>query len=77
MTSEFNNSKEIIKTRMLKHALNYWNIKNSDDLDPAVRRLVQELGEIAQRAQPRVDVVEVRGVVPVVLAGRRMDRMQP
>lgn len=43
MVAELNNSKEIIKTRMIKHALNYWNIKNSDDLDPAVRLMMEAL----------------------------------
>lgn len=43
MPSEFDTSKEMIKTRMLKHALNYWNIKNSDDLDPAVKLILEAL----------------------------------
>ncbi|MGN6212724.1 hypothetical protein [Parafilimonas sp.] len=43
MPSEFDASKEMIKTRMLKHALNYWNIKNSDDLDPAVKLILEAL----------------------------------
>jgi hypothetical protein len=37
MLTEFNNSKEVIKNRMLKHALNYWSIKNVEDLDPMVK----------------------------------------
>ena len=43
MLSELNNSKEVIKTRMLKHALNYWDIKNTDDLDPAVKLILEAL----------------------------------
>jgi hypothetical protein len=43
MSFELNNSKEVIKTRMIKHALNYWNIKNSDDLDPAVKLILEAL----------------------------------
>lgn len=43
MPSEFDTSKEMIKTRMLKHALNYWNIKNSDGLDPAVKLILEAL----------------------------------
>lgn len=43
MISDLNDSKEIIKTRMLKHALNYWNLKNSDDLDPAVKLILEAL----------------------------------
>src|SRR5678815_5949002 len=43
MLSELNNSKEVIKTRMLKHALNYWDIKNSDDLDPAIKLILEAL----------------------------------
>src|SRR5438045_3867038 len=43
MVSDLNNSKEIIKNRMIKHALNYWNIKNGDDLDPAVKLIMEAL----------------------------------
>ena len=28
---------------MLKHALNYWGIKNTDDLDPAVKLILEAL----------------------------------
>jgi hypothetical protein len=41
MLYELNNSKEVIQTRMLKHALNYWDIKNSDDLDPAIKLILE------------------------------------
>lgn len=43
MLQEINNSKETIKNRMLKHALNYWGIKNTDDLDPAVKLILEAL----------------------------------
>ena len=43
MLYELNNSKEVIQTRMLKHALNYWDIKNSDDLDPAIKLILEAL----------------------------------
>lgn len=43
MLSELNNSKETIKNRMLKHALNYWDTKNTDDLDPAVKLILEAL----------------------------------
>ena len=42
---------------------------------PAVVRLVQQLGEVAEGAQPRIDVVEVGDVVAVVAARRGMDRV--
>lgn len=38
-----NNSKEIIKARMLRYALNYWNLKNLEDLDPAVKLMLEAL----------------------------------
>lgn len=38
-----NNSKELIKNRMLKHAVNYWGIKNTEDLDPAVKLILEAL----------------------------------
>ncbi|MEO6231106.1 MAG: hypothetical protein ABJB11_23030 [Ferruginibacter sp.] len=37
------NSKEVIRNRMLKHALNYWNIKNTEDLDPMVKLILEAL----------------------------------
>lgn len=43
MLSEINNSKEAIRNRMLKHALNYWDIKNTEDLDPAVKLILEAL----------------------------------
>ncbi|WP_153796699.1 type VI secretion system baseplate subunit TssF [Foetidibacter luteolus] len=43
MLPEINNSKEVIKNRMLKHALNFWGIKNTDDLDPAVKLMLEAL----------------------------------
>ncbi|HKH60772.1 MAG TPA: type VI secretion system baseplate subunit TssF [Flavitalea sp.] len=38
-----NNSKELIKNRMLKHAVTYWGIKNTEDLDPAVKLILEAL----------------------------------
>ena len=43
MSSEVNNSKEVIRNRMLKHALNYWNIKNAEDIDPVVKLILEAI----------------------------------
>lgn len=43
MASDVNNSKEAIKNRILKYALNYWSIKNIEDLDPAVKLILEAL----------------------------------
>lgn len=43
MSSDINNTKEVIKNRMLKHALTYWDLKNTDDLDPAVKLILEAL----------------------------------
>lgn len=45
MYSEINNSKEAIKRRMLKHAMNYWDISsgNEQDLDPIVKLILEAL----------------------------------
>src|SRR3954465_10460211 len=44
MQPEINiNSKEVIKNRMLRHALTYWGIKNTEDLDPAVKLMLEAL----------------------------------
>ncbi len=45
--------------------------------DPAVVALVDQLDEVAERAQPRVDAVVVGHVVAVVPVGRRVDRVEP
>ena len=41
MISDINPSKEVIKNRMLRYALNYWSLKNVDDLDPMVKLLME------------------------------------
>jgi hypothetical protein len=43
MYAGVNNSKDVIKNRMLRHALNYWNIKNTEDLDPIVKLILEAL----------------------------------
>lgn len=43
MFSGLTNTKEVIRNRMLKHALNYWNIKNTEDLDPIVKLILEAL----------------------------------
>ncbi|MEO6818712.1 MAG: type VI secretion system baseplate subunit TssF [Ginsengibacter sp.] len=43
MLLEINSSKEVIRNRMLKHALNYWSIKNAEDLDPIVKLILEAL----------------------------------
>jgi hypothetical protein len=43
MLKEISNSREVIKNRMLKHALNNWNLKNTDDMDPAVKLIMEAL----------------------------------
>ena len=44
---------------------------------PRSRRGADELDEVAERAQPRVDAVEVGDVVAVVAVGRRVEGHQP
>src|SRR3954453_20602949 len=43
MLDEINSSKEAIKNRVLKHALNYWNIKRKDHLAPVVKLILEAL----------------------------------
>jgi hypothetical protein len=43
MFFDSDNSKEAIKTRMLRIALNYWDTKNTDELDPLVKLLMEAL----------------------------------
>lgn len=61
MISDINQSKEAIKNRMLRYALNYWSIKNVEDLDPVVKLLMEalatelyNLGNEAKDAQVRI-----------------------
>lgn len=43
MFFDSDNSKEAIKTRMLRVALTYWETKNTDELDPLVKLLMEAL----------------------------------
>jgi hypothetical protein len=43
MFFDSDNSKEAIKIRMLRVALNYWETKNTDELDPVVKLLMEAL----------------------------------
>lgn len=43
MSSIANNSKETIRNRMQRHAMNYWNIRNTEDLDPMVKLILEAL----------------------------------
>lgn len=43
MFSDTANTKEIIRNRMLKHALSYWDQKNTENLDPIVKIILEAL----------------------------------
>ena len=43
MLTEYVSSKEVIKSRMIRHALNYWGFKNAEDLDPLVKLIMEAL----------------------------------
>jgi hypothetical protein len=43
MQHVINSSKELIKNRMYRHALKFWGIKNTEDLDPAVKLIMEAL----------------------------------
>lgn len=43
MLSDIGNSKEVIKNRMVRHALTYWGIKHTEDLDPIVKLILEAL----------------------------------
>lgn len=43
MFSDAANTKEMIKTRMLKHALDYWKLKSKEYLDPLVKIILEAL----------------------------------
>jgi Type VI secretion system, TssF len=54
------NTKEIIRNRMLKHALNYWNIKNTEDLDPIVKLILEALSSELYNLGNEIKDSEVR-----------------
>ena len=60
MLPSINNSKELIRNRMLKHALNYWNIKNGDDLDPIVKLILEALSSELYNLSNEIKDTEVR-----------------
>jgi hypothetical protein len=43
MLSDIGNSKEVIKNRMIRHALTYWGVKHTEDLDPIVKLILEAL----------------------------------
>lgn len=60
MLPSVNHSKESIKNRMLKHALNYWNIKSGDDLDPLVKLILEALSSELYNLGNEIKDTEVR-----------------
>jgi hypothetical protein len=60
MFSGVTNTKEIIRSRMLKHALNYWNIKNTEDLDPIVKLILEALSSELYNLGNEIKDSEVR-----------------
>ena len=43
MVLDINNSKDAIRSRMLRHAFAFWDIKNAEDLDPIVKLILEAL----------------------------------
>jgi hypothetical protein len=60
MFSGVTNTKEVIRNRMLKHALNYWNIKNTEDLDPIVKLILEALSNELYNLGNEIKDSEVR-----------------
>ena len=60
MLFDTNNSKELIKNRMLKHALTYWEIKNTEDLDPVVKLMLEALSLELYNAVNEIRDTQVR-----------------
>lgn len=60
MPSETDNSKEVIKNRMLRHALTYWGIKNTEDLDPVVKLILEALSLELYNAGNEIKDTQVR-----------------
>lgn len=61
MQVETHSTKEVIKNRMLKHALTWWGIRQIEDLDPAIKLILEALslelyllGNEARDAQVRI-----------------------
>ncbi len=60
MFAGINNSKEMIRNRMLRHALNYWNIKNTEDIDPIVKLILEALSSELYNLGNDIKDTEVR-----------------
>ena len=60
MFSGLANTKEVIRSRMLKHALNFWNIKNTEDLDPIVKLILEALSSELYNLGNEIKDSEVR-----------------
>ena len=51
---------------MLKHALNYWNIKNTDDLDPVVKLILEALSSELYNLGNEIKDSEVKFLISLV-----------
>jgi hypothetical protein len=60
MLSDRTNAREMIKNRMLKHALNYWNLKTTEDLDPVVKLILEALSLELYNLGNEIQDVQVR-----------------
>jgi hypothetical protein len=60
MLSEIGNSKEVIKNRMIRHALTYWGIKHTEDLDPIVKLILEALSSELHNLGNEVKDTQVR-----------------
>ncbi len=60
MLADMNMSKEVIKNKMLKHALSYWDIKNTEDLDPAVKLILEALSSELYNLANEIKDTQVR-----------------
>lgn len=60
MLSDIGNSKEVIKNRMIRHALTYWGIKHTEDLDPIVKLILEALSSELYNLGNEVKDTQVR-----------------
>ena len=60
MVSDISNSKEVIKNRMLRHALTYWDMKNPGDLDPVVKLMLEALSSELHRMGSEIKDTQAR-----------------
>lgn len=60
MNNKRKNSKESVKDRMYKNAVNFWGVQNIENLDPLIKLLIEALSNQVYDLTTNIDSIEIR-----------------